>query len=212
MPSSSSPELRPVISDDNLESLLREACGGSSDARGRVLETCRAYLLLVANEELSPDVRAKGSPSDLVQESFLEAARDFRQFHGRTHDDLVVWLRGILLHNVADFHDRFRRTNKRCVYRETSLNGADSVAIRLENLKSSDHSPSSHAQLAEQEQLVRSAIARLPSDYGCVILLRHYEHLEFAIIAARMDRSPEAVRKLWRRAIGRLERELRDAQ
>jgi RNA polymerase sigma-70 factor, ECF subfamily len=211
-PSSSSPDVQPVVNTGELDSLLQEACGGSSDARGRVLETCRAFLLLVANEELAPDVRAKGSASDLVQESFLEAERDFGGFHGRTHDDLVVWLRGILLHNVADFHDRYRRTGKRCVRRETSLDGVNSVGIPFQNLASADPTPSWLAWLSEQERLVREAVSRLPPDYGRVILLRHYEHLTFVSIAAKMNRSSEAVRMLWRRAIGQLERDLRNAR
>jgi RNA polymerase sigma-70 factor, ECF subfamily len=195
-----------------LELLLQEACRGSPDSLGKVLEACRAFLLLVASEELSPEVRGKGSPSDIVQQSFLEAHRDFAQFRGRTHEDLVVWLRGILLHNVSDFHDRYRAAGKRSVFREASLDGVDSVAIPLERLASADPSPSSHARLSERERLVREAIARLPPDYNCVILLRHFEHLAFASIAVRMQRSPEAVRKLWRRAINRLETELRNVQ
>lgn len=190
-----------------LDSLLQEACGGSRDSLGKVLEECRAFLLLLAAEELSREVRGKGSPSDLVQQSLLEAQRDFAQFHGNTHDDLVIWLRGILLHNVSDFHDRYCAAGKRCVFRETSL---DRIAVGTERLTSAEPSPSSHARLAERERLVREAIAQLPADYAEVILLRHFEHLAFAAVAARMQRSPEAVRKLWRRAIKRLETKLRN--
>jgi RNA polymerase sigma-70 factor (ECF subfamily) len=56
-------------------SLSKEFLGarkGSREALGRLLETCRPYLLLVANNELDRDLQAKAGASDLVQETFIE--------------------------------------------------------------------------------------------------------------------------------------------
>ena len=47
------------------------------------MEAYRPYLLLVANQEISPVLRPKGGRSDIVQETFLEAHRDLGQFSGR---------------------------------------------------------------------------------------------------------------------------------
>src|SRR5262245_26207367 len=65
---------------------LPAARAGSSEALGQVLEACRGYLLLIAGQELEPALRAKGGASDLVQQTFLEAQRDFAGFHGTTHE------------------------------------------------------------------------------------------------------------------------------
>src|SRR5689334_24673418 len=64
--------------------LLRDARRGSLKALGQVLEGCRMYLLLVANEEFDLDLKDKLGPSDVVQETFLDAQRDFSQFAGTT--------------------------------------------------------------------------------------------------------------------------------
>src|SRR5215831_18239186 len=100
---------------------LAAARAGSREALGQVLETFRAYLLLVADRELDPELRAKGGASDLVQDTFLEAQRDFGHFHGSSVEELRAWLRCLLLNNVANFTRHYRQRAKRDIGREISL-------------------------------------------------------------------------------------------
>src|SRR2546429_538415 len=69
--------------DESVARALQDARGGSREALGCVLESCRGYLLQIAWEELDPALRAKGGASDLVQETFLKAQRHFAQFQGQ---------------------------------------------------------------------------------------------------------------------------------
>src|SRR5262245_37348302 len=62
---------------------LTEALAGSHEALGHALEGCRGYLLHVAMQELDADLASKAGASDLVQETFLEAQRDFARFQGK---------------------------------------------------------------------------------------------------------------------------------
>jgi RNA polymerase sigma-70 factor (ECF subfamily) len=57
-----------------------------------------------------------------------------------------------------------------------------------------------------REQAVRlaDALAKLPADYREVFILRSLEHMPFDRVAQRMDRSVNAVQKLWARAIAAL--------
>jgi RNA polymerase sigma-70 factor (ECF subfamily) len=48
----------------------------------------------------------------------------------------------------------------------------------------------------------------LPDDYRRVIELRYLEEQSFEEIGARMQRSADAARKLWARAVERLQQEL----
>ena len=82
------------------------------------LEACRDYLLLVAEKRLGTDVRAKAGASDLVQDTFLEAQRDFGQFRGNSRREFRHWLRRILVHNLGSFTTQYRDTGKRDVHRE----------------------------------------------------------------------------------------------
>jgi DNA-directed RNA polymerase specialized sigma24 family protein len=106
---------------------------GSPEALGQVLEYCRPYLLAVANAQLERDLQAKAGASDLVQDTFIEAHRGFAAFRGRSEEELLGWLRQILLHNVADLRRQYRATEKRQVQREVSLDtpSADERAGRL---------------------------------------------------------------------------------
>jgi RNA polymerase sigma-70 factor (ECF subfamily) len=65
-------------------------------------------------------------------------------------------------------------------------------------------SPSQQAASREQDVLLANALARLPDDYRDVLIFRHLENLSHQEIAARMHRSPGAVRTLWVRALSAL--------
>src|SRR6516225_2720280 len=103
------------------EEWLAAARGGAPETLGQLLEACRQYLLLVANQHLAPDLQRKFGASDVAQETFLEAQRDFGAFHGRSEEELLAWLRRILLNNLANLTRGYRGTDKRQVAREVPL-------------------------------------------------------------------------------------------
>ena len=188
---------------------LPEARAGSREAMGQALEAYRAYLLLIANRQLDPNLRAKGGASDLVQETFFEAHRDFGQFKGQTGEELQAWLRQLLLHNVANFARGFRDAGKRDLAREVALEPETPSGAGDRGLADDTPSPSGRAMAREQAEIVQQALARMPEDYSQVVILRYQDGLSFEQVAQRMQRSENAVRKLWFRAVERLEQELR---
>jgi RNA polymerase sigma-70 factor (ECF subfamily) len=192
-------------SERDMAAWLEEARAGSRDALGKALDTCRNYLLLVATKQLDTDLQAKGSASDLVQETFLEAQRDFAQFHGTTEEELLAWLRQVLLNNIGAFTRRFR-TIKRNLDREVVLEGEGSANVGPV-LPSPGPTPSSEAIEREQSAALHRALARLPEDHRRVIVLRYVEGHSFEEIASLMNRSSDAARKLWSRAMSRLRQE-----
>src|SRR5919204_7061261 len=103
------------------EELLRRARAGSASALGDLLELYRNYLKLLARLQIDRRLQGKADPSDLVQETFLEAARDFGQFRGTTEKELMAWLRQILVTNFANLVRRYRGTQRRDVALERDL-------------------------------------------------------------------------------------------
>jgi RNA polymerase sigma-70 factor, ECF subfamily len=194
---------------DSIAQQLALARSGSRSALGEALEACRGYLLHIARQQLDADLRAKAGASDLVQETFLEAQRDFAQFHGGTETELLAWLRQLLLHNIANFVRHYRTTAKRAVGREVNLRGATdrSSADGLAGLPGLSPSPSAQVQAQETLEQMQQALARLPEDYQEVIRLRNQARLPFDEIGKKMLRSADAARRLWSRAIERLEQE-----
>jgi RNA polymerase sigma-70 factor (ECF subfamily) len=189
--------------------LVTAARAGSGEALGRLLEKFRQYLLLVANERLDSELRAKAGASDLVQETLLEAQRDFGQFHGRSPDEVLAWLRQILLNNLANFERRYRGTDKRDVAREVPLDASDSHPGLARQLAADTPSPSGDAIRREEEAGVLAAVERLPVQYRKVIRWRHQENYSFEEIGRLLDRSPDAARMLWCRAVELLRQQLR---
>lgn len=165
-----------------------------------LLEGYRRYLLIVAERELHPRLRAKVGPSDIVQETFLRAHRDLPRFRGASDAELQAWLRRILLNHIADVTRNYCDTDKRAVRREVSM-GAMS---RFGRLASDTPSPSAEIMRDEEKVALSDCLNRLSPDYRTVIQLRNYDLLSFEQIGQRLQRSAEAARKLWVRAIERL--------
>jgi RNA polymerase sigma-70 factor (ECF subfamily) len=177
---------------------------GSADALGQVLASCRAYLLAVANERLEPDLQAKVGASDLVQDTFLEAQRDFSRFRGRSEEELLAWLRQILLHNLANLSRQYRETDKRQIQREVPLSEALAGEL-LRALADDDLTPSANALRRERDQSLQRALAKLPERFRQVLQWRTYERCSFEEIGRRLGRSAGAARKQWARAVEQLQ-------
>jgi RNA polymerase sigma-70 factor, ECF subfamily len=173
---------------------------------GESLETFRAYLNLIAQRELGPDLAAKVSASDIVQETFLAAGRDLGQFQGAGPEELRRWLRGILQNVLANTRRHYRGTSKRRVHRETraARDRTEYAKDSIEMVTASISSPSGRAMRHERAEALRAVIDRLPEHYRQIIRWHHQEHLPFEAIAARLAVSPEAARKVWGRALLRL--------
>lgn len=194
----------------DLHRWIREAQAGSSEALGQALAACRFYMLMVADREMDQGLRAKAGPSDIVQETFLEAQRAFRQFTGSSEEELMAWLRRILVNNVADFRRRYRGTDKRNADREIAVDQGPSSYDWRGTFAADELTPS--GEFVVQEDLIRlqQAMERLPDDYRLVLQYRYLEGLPFDDVAARIGRTSAATRKLFGRAIERLQNEMDD--
>jgi RNA polymerase sigma-70 factor (ECF subfamily) len=187
--------------------LARARQGG--EGLGALLELYRNYLHLLARAQLGSRLRGMVNPSDLVQQTFLEACRDFDQFQGTTEAQWRTWLRRILTHNLATVVERNIRARKRDLRRRVSLNqriaSPQHSPARVEAvLACPGSSPSAQAQRQEASVVVTNRLAQLPPVYREVVLLRNFEGLSFEEVARRMDRTPGAARALWVRALDRL--------
>jgi len=188
------------------EQLLLEAREGDPATLGRLLELYRRYLALLARVQIGQRLQGKVDASDLVQETFLEAHRNFALFRGTSEPELVCWLRQILAANLADLLRRYLGTQGRDVRLEREIEDAfDRSSVLLDRgLVAPQSSPSQQAVRREQAVLLSNALEHLPDDYREVLVLRHLEGLTFPDVARRMGRSIASVEKLWMRGLARL--------
>jgi len=179
--------------------LLAAAKAGDRVALGALMERFRLYLLKAAGEHLRPGVRAKVSPSDVVQETLFEGYKLFERFDGAGADEFRAWLAGILHNKAREAVRRFHGTDMRDAGREVGLSGAGAA---------DGPSPSGQAVRREEAEAVLAALERLPDEYAAVIRLRTWDGLPFAEIGATTGRTEDAARMLFARAMKRLEEEL----
>src|SRR3954462_15158363 len=66
------------------------------------LDGYRDYLLLLARSRLNPRLRGRLDPSDVVQQTLLEAHPDPAQCRGRSPPERAAWLRQMLARNLAN--------------------------------------------------------------------------------------------------------------
>jgi RNA polymerase sigma-70 factor (ECF subfamily) len=162
-------------------------------------------LTIIARTQVEGWVRAKVDPSDLVQQTFLDAYRGFETFKGESSSEWLGWLRRILATNAVDFARRFTATEKRQVRREMSLDQNRQDA-RLNELADERDTPSKELLAHERELLVAEALHQLDDDHREVILLRNLQGLPFEEVARQMNRSRAAAQMLWLRAIRNLKK------
>jgi RNA polymerase sigma-70 factor, ECF subfamily len=192
------------------EQLLRLARGGDGTALGLLLEMYRNYLGLLARYQIGRRLQGKVDASDLIQDAFLEAHRDFGQFRGSTEPELVSWLRRILATNLANLMAHYRGTQRRDVALERELSAELDRSSRVldYSLIAKGSSPSQGAARREQGVVLADALESLPEDYRQVLVLRHLEELSFPEVAKRMGRTVFSVKNLWARALAKLRRSL----
>jgi RNA polymerase sigma-70 factor (ECF subfamily) len=172
---------------------------------GRLLESFRSYLRLLARLHLSPQLRGKLDPSDIVQQTLLQAYQALDGFRGDSKAECAAWLRQILVRNLAQALRDLGRA-KREVGREQSLQAAvDASSARLEAWLAADQSSPSHrAERGEEALRLAEALEQLPEAQREALVLQHWQGLSLAQIGDQLDRSPEAVAGLIKRGLKQL--------
>ena len=191
--------------DAKFARLIAAAREGDQDALGNLVQECREYLLLIANQDLDEQLRPKLGASDVVQESLLTAQTCFDQFKGDNRKEFVAWIRQILKNDLRTAHRHYKQFEKRRVHRESPV---DDSQNKNPELSDPELTPSTQAANREEQKLLSSAMEDLSEEYQEVLRLRNWEKLSYADIGLRMGRSEEATRKLWGRAIVSLKNRL----
>lgn len=174
----------------------------ATDSPALMPERFRTYLRMLAELQLGHGGRAKVDPSDIVQQTLLDAHRDRDQFRGRTEAEMAAWLRRLLACNLADAVRLLGRA-KRDAVRERSLEAAiEASSARLEAwLAAEQSSPSERAERNEAILRLVDALARLPEANRQALVLRHCQGLSLAEImhdwAARHPRLRGCLSEVW---------------
>jgi RNA polymerase sigma-70 factor (ECF subfamily) len=181
----------------------------SEDAMVNVIESCRSYLLLVADRTMGPELKAKEGASDMVQEAMAEAQRRAGAWEGgpEATNELRAWLRRFLLHKIAHAARKYRGTERRWMGREMRLDAVDDPPL-ADTLVATQTSIGTRASRREEQAALLEALERLPERMRQAVLWRHNEDCTFDEMGRRLCCSNVAARKLWLKALQQLQDEL----
>jgi RNA polymerase sigma factor (sigma-70 family) len=103
---------------------------------------------------------------------------------------------------------RYYRAKRRSLNREMSLDEGQSKQLVEQLAANHSETPSGQFDRKVAIERLEDALKRLPPAYRQVILWLNRDGRQFADIGRRMDRSADAARMLWSRAIRQLKNEL----
>lgn len=165
------------------------------DADGAWDEFYRRYrdeMLLAVRLGMGRHLRAALQSEDVLQSVVVQALRAMPEFEAREPGGLRAFLHRLVRHKLID-HARALRAKKRAG--STPL--TDSMSDALPTTPTPTYSDPRYDALEK-------ALAALPDDMRTVIRLRRFEGLSSQEAAARLQKSDDAVRKLYSRALARL--------
>jgi RNA polymerase sigma-70 factor (ECF subfamily) len=172
---------------------------------GPALDRFRDYLRLLARLQVDPRLQDAVDLSGVVQQTLLEAHREWARFRTWSPQQQAGWLRTALAHNLTDELRKLRGA-RRDVALERSLDAAlEESASRLEHLLAAEQS-SPLQQAIRQEQLLHlaEALEQLAPDQRGAVELRYLQGLSVPEVAEQMGKNKEAVAKLLLRGLKRL--------
>jgi RNA polymerase sigma-70 factor (ECF subfamily) len=180
------------------------------EAVAACVEVLRTRLLEFVARRMSPALRQRIDPDDIVQEVSLTAVRPAdAQAPVR---DAYGWLCHVAEQRIIDAHRRFLAAAKRGGGRVASLDarspGDTSGGGLASILAASITSPSLAMSRQVREARLASAVATLPETQREAIHLRYVEGLSTREIADRMGKSDVAIRVMLSRTIRTLEERL----
>lgn len=194
-------------SDPDTEALLQQAADGDCQARNVLLQVHRSRLRCMVALRLSPLLAARVDPSDIVQDTLLEANRRLADYLHDRPLPFYPWLRRLAWDRLVDQYRQHVRAAKRSVRHERAdlLDVSDqSVLVLADHLVSPGSTPSARLRRQEMHHWVRAALANLSEPDREVLLLRFLEELSAPEVAAVLEISEEAAKKRVLRALQRL--------
>lgn len=180
----------------NTLELVREAKGGSSTAFNVLFQRHRSRLTTLVAARMSPGLRAVTEAEDLVQETYLQAARKFADFTPDSPQGFYRWLARIAGFKVKEA-ERARRAKKRG--RPRAL---------LAEPPADDTSVAGRAGRGERAAQIAEAIDALPEAQAEAVRLRYLQGLSLRETAERLERSEAAVKALVGRGLQALARRM----
>ena len=199
-------------SDSEATGLLLERIEqGDMTALDHLFARHRRSIRKLADWRIDPRIRARVDPSDIVQETELEALKTLDNFLARRPMPFRLWLLKTAYQRLAKAQRRHMGTANRSVRREIQMPDRSSLLL-AQRIMGKGTSPSEATNRQERAQQVGRAISLLNEHEREVVLLRIFEGLTSREVGCLLDMTAEAAQKRFARGVLKLRTLLQDAE
>jgi RNA polymerase sigma-70 factor (ECF subfamily) len=185
------------------EHLLRQVRAGDRRAFDRLFAGHRPYLRRFVDLRLDPRLRPRVDPSDVVQETHLEAVRRLGTYLERPAVPFRLWLRQIAHDRLLKLRRYHIGSARRTLAREVSLPDQSSLSL-AQQLLARGPAPGEQLDREELARRLQQGLAQLADADREILLLRNFEGLSYQEIGYLLAVEPAAARKRHGRALLRL--------
>ncbi|MFM7833799.1 MAG: sigma-70 family RNA polymerase sigma factor [Planctomycetaceae bacterium] len=189
--------------DEELELLHRDG----EAALAHLFAASQPRLERILRFRIDPRIRGRVESADVLQETWLTAARRLREYLQQPTVSPFVWLRQLVLQTLVDLHRhefRQRRDAGREVHEGNASPLADTSLSMADILLAQLTSPSGRLVREEEIQQLQQALNALPELDREVLALRHFEQLSNLQTAEVLQLSITAASNRYVRAAARL--------
>jgi RNA polymerase sigma-70 factor (ECF subfamily) len=197
----------PTPDSDETRRLLRQVESGELGAFDRLFARHRPDLRRFIDLRLDSRLRARIDPSDVAQETQLEAFRRLPDYLERKPMPFRLWLRKTAYERLLMLRRQHVHAGRRPVGREVPLPERSSVLLA----RQAGSTPSQQVERKELAQRVQQALGKLAEIDREVLLMRNYEGQSYQEIACLLEIDAATARKRHGRALMRLHRLLVEA-
>ncbi len=174
------------MENPNLEELVKKASQGDSGAFEALVRSQTDRLKRHVNHRIGVRLKEALDADDVIQETFLKACKAIENFVWNGEAAFFYWLSRIAEHVILKASQKQR------------------VFLQVDTVLDDQTTPGSRAVRQERQKRLEEALMKLSPDHQKVIRLTRIEGHKIAEVALKMDRSPNAVKKLLARALDQL--------
>ncbi|MGH7225760.1 MAG: sigma-70 family RNA polymerase sigma factor [Gemmataceae bacterium] len=199
-----------MASDDtaDIAALLARLRRGEQQALADLFARYRAPLRRMIDVRLDPRLNGRVSPSDVLQEAYIDALKRLEHYFAKPDTPFFLWLRWVAGQRLIEVHRQHLGAQMRNAGQEISLTltgaPAASSACLAARLVEQLTSPSEAVVRAERLAMLEDDLAQLDELDREVLTLRHFEELSNTETAAVLNIQSAAASKRYVRALRRL--------
>ena len=194
------------MNDQQSSDWLSGLAKGDPNALSQCFLECKPRLARIASFRLNPRLTTRIDIDDILQETYLAAAKRIEHCDCSSRETAFVWLRLILQQTLIDIHRKHIQAAGRDVQREVRADRTDpgTSGCIAGHLVAQVSSPSKEIKRVEMSDQLTHALNQMEATDREVLALRHFEELSNTEVAEVLNITIKAASIRYVRALKKL--------